>query len=124
MRLDQWLWAVRLYKTRPLAVQAIKAGHVKINGASTKPAHQAKAGEVIDARTGNITRTYRVLDFPKSRVSAKLVPQYAEDLTPPEEYERQKLLAMAPGVPVRPRGAGRPTKKERRLIDFLGEDGL
>ncbi len=121
MRLDQWLWAVRLYKTRPLAVQAIKAGHVKVNGESTKPAHQARAGEIVSARTGSITRTYRVLDTPRSRVSAKLVSQYAEDLTPPEEYERQKLLAMAPGVPVRPRGAGRPTKKERRILDSLEE---
>lgn len=124
MRLDQWLWAVRLYKTRPLAVQAIKGGHVKINGDTTKPAHEAKVGEVIAARTGSITRTYRVLDAPKSRLSAKLVPLYAEDLTPPEELERQRLLNAMPGhlQPHRPRGAGRPTKKERRVLDQFSEE--
>lgn len=121
MRLDQWLWAVRLYKTRNLAIEAIKGGHVKVNGAATKPAHEAKPGELVTARIGIMTRTLRVIDAPKSRVGAKLVPQFAEDLTPPEEFEKQREANLQ-FVGFRPRGAGRPTKRERRLLDeFEGE---
>jgi len=121
MRLDQWLWAVRLFKTRNLAVEAIKGEHVKVNGAATKPAHEAKPGELVVARIGVLTRTLRVLDAPHSRVGAKLVAQFAEDLTPPEEFEKQRALDFRPAG-MRPRGAGRPTKRERRLLDgFAGE---
>jgi len=119
MRLDQWLWAVRLFKTRSLAVEAIRGGHVKVNGAATKPAHEAKPGELVSARVGIMTRTLRVLDAPRSRVGAKLVAQYAEDLTPPEEFERQRESQLLPMA--RPRGAGRPTKRERRLMDGFEE---
>ena len=115
MRLDQWLWAVRLFKTRSLAVEAIKGGHVKINGAASKPAHEAKPGELVVARVGFMTRTLRVLGAPRSRVAAKLVPQFAEDLTPPEEFEKRALDFRPMGA--RPRGAGRPTKRERRLLN-------
>ncbi len=122
MRLDQWLWAVRLFKTRGLAVEAIKGGHVKINGVATKPAHESKPGEMVTARIGIITRTVRVLAAPHSRVGAKLVAQFAEDLTPPEEFEKQRAFDLrAEGV--RPKGAGRPTKRERRLLDEFAEDG-
>lgn len=121
MRLDQWLWAVRLYKTRSLAVEAIKGGHVKVNGAATKPAHEAKPGERVTARVGVMTRTLKVIDAPRSRVGAKLVAQYAEDLTPPEEFEKQRAFDFRP-TGVRPRGAGRPTKRERRLLDEFAAD--
>jgi ribosome-associated heat shock protein Hsp15 len=116
MRLDQWLWAVRLYKTRNLALEAIKGGHVKVNETATKPAHEMKPGELVAARIGIMTRTLRVIGAPFSRVGAKLVAQYAEDLTPPEEFEKQRTFNLRP-VGVRPRGAGRPTKRERRLLD-------
>ncbi len=116
MRLDQWLWAVRVFKTRGLSVAAIKAGHAKVNGENTKPAHEARAGEVVMVRIGIMTRTLRVLGAPASRVAAKLVPNFAEDLTPPEEYEKQRALSVnAPGF--RAKGAGRPTKRERRELD-------
>ncbi len=116
MRLDQWLWAVRVFKTRTLAVAAIKSRHVKVNGAETKPAHEAQAGELVTARTGLMTRTLRVLAAPPSRVAAKLVPQFAEDLTPPEELaKRDERCVRTPGF--RPKGAGRPTKRERRVMD-------
>lgn len=118
MRLDQWLWAVRLFKTRSLAVEAVKGGHVKVNGAATKPAHEAKPGEMITAQIGVITRTLRVIDAPRSRVGAKLVPQFAEDLTPPEEFEKQRAAEFRP-MAIRPRGAGRPTKRDRRILDSL-----
>lgn len=117
MRLDQWLWAVRLYKTRNLALEAIKGGHVKVNEAATKPAHEMKPGELVAARIGIMTRTLRVIAAPPSRVGAKLVAQFAEDLTPPEEFEKQRIFHLQPMAGARPRGAGRPTKRERRVID-------
>ena len=115
MRLDQWLWAVRVFKTRTLAVAAIKAGHAKVNGANTKPAHEARAGETVTVRIGVITRTLRVIGAPASRVAGKLVAEFAEDLTPPEEYDKQRVVRFLPGA--RARGAGRPTKRERRELD-------
>lgn len=121
MRLDQWLWAVRLYKSRSLATNAINGGHVKVNGAATKPAHKATPGDLVTARTGNLTRTLRVLDAPRSRVGAKLVGQFAEDLTPPEEFEKQRAVGLCLRPALRPRGTGRPTKRERRMLDDLAE---
>lgn len=121
MRLDQWAWAVRLYKTRSLAVEAIKGGHIKVNGSATKPAHEVKPGELVTARIGVMTRTLRAIDAPKSRVAAKLVGQFAEDLTPPEEFEKQRASALQlPGS--RAKGAGRPTKRERRLLEDFAEE--
>jgi ribosome-associated heat shock protein Hsp15 len=121
MRLDQWLWAVRLFKSRKLAAESIKGGHVKIKGVAIKPAHDAKPGELVIVRIGIMTRTLRVLDAPPSRVGAKLVPQFAEDLTPPEEFEKQRAFAF-PSKDARPRGAGRPTKRERRLLDKFADE--
>ena len=120
MRLDQWLWAVRVFKTRALAVAGIKAGHANVNGENTKPAHEARAGEIVTVRIGVMTRTLRVIGAPPSRVAGKLVAQFAEELTPPEEYEKQRAAAF--GVPgARARGAGRPTKRERRELDEWAE---
>ena len=118
MRLDQWLWAVRLYRTRTLAATAVKEHDVKVNDLEVKPAHLVRAGEVIAAKTGDITRTYRVIDAPGARVGAKLVPQFAEDLTPPEMYKREKSPEEL-GPATRARGSGRPTKRDRRLIERL-----
>jgi ribosome-associated heat shock protein Hsp15 len=116
MRLDQWLWAVRVFKSRSLAAEAIKGGLVKVNGDRSKPAHEPKPGELIVARVGVMTRTVRFLAAPKSRVGAKLVAEFAEDLTPPEERaKRPEPNLLPPGF--RPRGVGRPTKRERRLLD-------
>lgn len=118
MRLDQWLWAVRLYKTRTLAAEAIKGGHVKLNGDACKPAREVKPGELVIARCGQITRTMKVLGAPDARVGAKLVPQFAEDLTPPEELTRARdPVFVTPSF--RPKGSGRPTKRERRQLDGL-----
>lgn len=90
MRLDQWLWAIRVYKSRTLAADAIKAGRVRANGHEVKPSHEVRQGEVIAANIGPMQRTLRVIGTPDSRVGAKLVPDFAEDLTPPEEYEKQR----------------------------------
>jgi ribosome-associated heat shock protein Hsp15 len=116
MRLDQWLWAVRIYKTRTIAAEAIKGGLVKVGGDLAKPAREVKPGDVISARVNQITRTMVVLDSPKSRVGAKLVAQFMEDRTPPEEYQRRREANLLPPG-FRPRGSGRPTKRERREID-------
>ena len=120
MRLDQWLWAVRLFKSRALATAAIRAGHAKVNGAASKPAHEARAGEVVTVRIGVCTRTLRVIGAPPSRVGARLVAQFAEELTPPEEFEKQRAVRAHP-LGVRAKGAGRPTKRERREMDEFRE---
>jgi ribosome-associated heat shock protein Hsp15 len=117
-RLDKWLWAVRVYKTRALATAACRTGAVHVNELPAKPAREVHAGEIVTVRQGIMTRTLRVLAVPASRLGAKLVPAYGEELTPPAEYERareqrvQHLLAGAPGH-------GRPTKRERRQLDKL-----
>lgn len=122
VRADRWLWAVRLYKTRSLASAACNAGHVQINGHPCKPARSVRPGDVIQALAGEINRTVKVLAVLENRIGAKLVPRYLEDLTPPSEYEKPKEKSVAP-TGQRPKGAGRPTKKDRRLLgSFFGLD--
>ncbi len=121
MRLDQWLWAVRVYKSRTQAGDAIRGGLVKVNGERTKPSHEPKVGELIVARVGIMTRTVRYLASPRSRIAGKLVAEFAEDLTPPEEREkRPEPILLPPGF--RPKGAGRPTKRDRRVMEDFESD--
>ncbi len=115
MRWDQWLWNIRLYRSRSLAQTAIKDGQVLVDGVVIKPARDAKAGETVSAKTGDITRVYKVLGFPPRRISAPEVAAFAEDLTPPEAREEARQKTLEPGF--RARGLGRPTKRERRQID-------
>lgn len=120
VRIDKYLWAIRIYKSRTDATDACKGGKVKVNGADVKPSRVVKVGDVISARKGVVCFTVRVLELIDRRQGAKLVPQYAEDLTPPEELEKLR-------APVetfffkRDRGAGRPTKKDRRQMESLWE---
>lgn len=119
IRIDKWLWAVRIFKTRTQATDACKAGHIKINGVSVKPSHQVKIGETITIQKGEFTRTIKVLGIIEQRVGAKVALQYAEDLTPPEEYE--KLKEKKKTVPYYfDRGYGRPTKRDRRIMKKFG----
>ncbi len=118
MRLDQWLWAVRLFQTRSQAAAALKNQQVRISGAAVKPAREARPGDVLSIQVGVITRTVRVLAAPPERIGAKLVPQYLEDLTPPEEYEKARSLDNLL-APRRPKGSGRPTKLDRRATDLF-----
>ncbi|HOW32605.1 MAG TPA: RNA-binding S4 domain-containing protein [Bacteroidales bacterium] len=118
LRIDKWLWEVRLYKTRSQATEACKAGKVKLENSSVKPAKEIKPGDIITLSLNPLFKTVKVKDFPKSRLSAKLVPDFMEDLTPPEEYNRVKLIHET-NLEYRDRGIGRPTKKQRRLIDKL-----
>jgi ribosome-associated heat shock protein Hsp15 len=116
VRLDKWLWAVRLYKSRSLAATACAAGHVKIDGASVKSARNVRPGEVLVVQTERLRRTVKVLAALDQRVGAGLVSQYLEDLTPPAEFERARQDRIAT-VPVYPKGWGRPTKKNRRVLE-------
>ncbi|MCX6312667.1 MAG: RNA-binding S4 domain-containing protein [Bacteroidetes bacterium] len=115
-RIDKFLWEVRLYKTRTLASAAVKVGKVKLNGEITKTGKELKVADEISFRIGPMTRLVRVKDFPTNRVSAKLVLNFIDDLTPPEEYEKIKLMKEL-GPPVFHTGKGRPTKKDRRKLD-------
>jgi ribosome-associated heat shock protein Hsp15 len=121
VRIDKWLWALRLYKTRGIATQACRGGHVTVNGAHVKPSRAVRLNEIISARIGDLQRTVKVTGLLQNRVGPKLVGNYLEDLTPASEYLRVlQARETAAAVPKRPKGAGRPTKKERRQIDALG----
>ena len=119
-RLDKWLWAVRLYKTRSLAAQACREGRVMIGGQRVKPARAVHVGEIFTAKTGDLLRTVKVLGAPGSRVSAKLVPEFLEDLTPAAEFQKQR--ERLPAAFTWNQGSGRPTKKDRRLWEKFGTE--
>jgi ribosome-associated heat shock protein Hsp15 len=117
-RLDKWLWSVRVFKTRPLATAACRAGHVMIGELEAKPGRDVHVGETVTVRIGALTRTLQVAGLPRSRVAAKQLPEYLTDLTPPAEYERAKQAGIE-HLLARQRGAGRPTKKDRREMGRL-----
>jgi ribosome-associated heat shock protein Hsp15 len=119
VRIDKWLWMVRLYKTRSIATGACNAGKVKLNGENVKPSRDVRIGEVYEVHIGSLHKTVEVVDAPKSRVGAPLVPQYCTYLTPQAEYDRMKTLKTQE---FGPHGLGRPTKRERRQLDFIKEN--
>lgn len=121
-RIDKYLWAIRAYKTRSEAADACKGNKVKVDGVTVKPSRLVKVGEKIEFRKGAIQFTYRVKALIENRVGAKLVPDYAENLTPQSEIDKMKAPVETVFLS-RDRGAGRPTKKERRDIDAIW-DGL
>jgi len=118
VRIDKWLWAVRAFKTRSLASEACRSGKVKISDLSVKPSRELREGEIITLSQPPVLRTLRVLSLSGNRVSAKLVSTLMEDLTPQDEYDKLKHAREA-DFEFRPRGLGRPTKRERREIEFL-----
>lgn len=118
IRVDKWLWSVRAYKTRSQATDACKSGKVKIAETNVKPSREIKLNEEIRIQVNHITRTLKVIGLLDKRVGAKLVPEYMEDLTTSEEYDKEKIKREI-NYEYRDRGLGRPTKKERRLIDRL-----
>lgn len=119
-RLDKWLWAVRVFKTRSLATDACRAGSVAVNDQPAKPGRNVHAAEIVTVRQGLFTRTLRVVAVPRSRVGAKLVAEFCTDLTPPAEYEKLRERSVQQ-VLAREMGSGRPTKRDRRLLDRLLE---
>lgn len=120
LRLDKWLWAVRVFRTRSLASDACRAGSVAVNELPAKPAREVHPGETVRVRLGLMTRTLRVSGVPRSRVGAKLVAGFFEDLTPLEEWEKGRQQTVQQ-VLARDKGSGRPTKRDRRLLDQLFE---
>lgn len=118
IRIDKWLWAVRLFKTRSQASDACRGGKVKIDGQNVKPSREIKVGEEIEVQLGIVRRKVCVKTVLKNRVGAKLVEEYMKDLTPIEEYEKLELLKQL-NHEKRDRGSGRPTKKNRRDISKL-----
>ena len=116
IRIDKYLWAVRLFKTRSLATEACRAGRVKHNGEPVKASHEVTAGEIFELNIEQIHRTIQVKMPLGKRVGAKLVADYLTDLTPKEEYERIELARQFT-FEKRERGVGRPTKRERREIE-------
>lgn len=121
MRLDKWLWAVRVYKTRSLAATACRNGRVTIAGQPAKPAREVKINNLILAHNGELTRTIRVIALLERRVGAPVVREFMEDLTPASEYEKLKERNVEPFF-FRPKGMGRPTKKERRALGKIARD--
>lgn len=121
VRVDKYLWAMRIYKTRSIAADACKNGRISMNGVQLKPSRTFKAGDVFNVRKGPVTYTYRVLQLTENRLGAKLVPEYMRDETSPQQLEILELARMA-GIGGRDRGTGRPTKKDRREIEIFMSD--
>ncbi|GHV56639.1 heat-shock protein Hsp15 [Bacteroidia bacterium] len=116
VRIDKWMWATRIFKTRTIAVEACKKNRVMVNNVEAKPSRMIKAGDVIQVRKPPVTYSFKVLELTQNRVGAKLVPNYLENITPPEQYEILELQKIS-GFVDRARGTGRPTKKDRRNLD-------
>ena len=115
-RLDKWLWAVRIFKTRSIAADACKNGRVSINGALAKPARTVKEGDEVSVRKPPVTYTFRVLQAIEKRVGAKLLPDIIENITDPTQYEILEMTRIS-GFVNRAKGTGRPTKKDRRALE-------
>jgi ribosome-associated heat shock protein Hsp15 len=118
-RVDKFLWAVRIFKTRSLATDICKSKRIIINDIAVKPSRIIKIGDIIEYKQAPIIRTFEVLDFPKSRVSAKLSINFVKETTPESSFEMLKQIKNT--IIKRDKGSGRPTKKERRLLDNLNK---
>tara|TARA_B100000809_G_scaffold252094_1_gene286386 strand:- start:10684 stop:11088 length:405 start_codon:yes stop_codon:yes gene_type:complete len=121
MRIDKYLWTVRYFKTRSIATEACKKGHIKINGTNIKPSKLVYIGEKISIRKNQINYQIEILDIPKNRMGAKLVDLYRKDTTPKEAFEAQELLKYSKDY-YRKKGVGRPSKKDRRDIEDFREE--
>lgn len=128
VRIDKWLWAVRLFKTRTLAAEACKKGKVIIQNVQVKPSRNVKVGDVVCIKRNPVLFSFKVLALSENRMNAKLVPGFMENVTTPDQLELIELAKLV-GQTGRDRGTGRPTKKERRELDdfiepsFMDEDG-
>ena len=126
-RIDKWLWASRIFKTRTIAAEACKKGRVFINGTQVKPSRMIKPGEVIQVKKPPVTYSFKVLQAIEKRIGAKVVPEILENVTTPEQYELLEMSKIS-GFVDRARGPGRPTKKDRRSMEefitpeYFGDD--
>ena len=123
VRIDKWLWAVRVFKTRSMATEACKLGRVTIEGMNVKPSHIIKVGDKISVRKPPITFTFEVLALLDNRVGAKLVPNYLKNVTPPDQYELLEMARIG-GFVKRQKGLGRPTKKDGREMKEFTEEAF
>ena len=121
-RIDKWQWVVRIYKTRSIAAEACKKGHVSIGDRTAKPAHNIRVGDIVNVKKAPVTYSFRVRKCAENRVGAKLVPELMENVTTQEQYEILEMSKIS-GFVGRARGTGRPTKKERRELDQFVEEG-
>ena len=119
-RIDKWLWAARIFKTRSLAADACKNGRVTFNGSTIKPSRMIKEGDTVHVKKSPITYSFKVLKAIEQRVGAKLIPEIYENVTDPKQYELLEMSRIS-GFVDRARGTGRPTKKERRALDAFVE---
>ncbi|MBR4651431.1 MAG: RNA-binding S4 domain-containing protein [Prevotella sp.] len=122
-RLDKWLWASRIFKTRSIAAEACKNGRVTKDGVTMKPSRMVKVGEVISVRKPPITYSFKILNAIENRVGAKLVPEVYENVTDPKQYELLEMSRIS-GFIDRQKGTGRPTKKDRREIEAFVEPAM
>ena len=120
-RIDKWLWASRIFKTRSIAADACKNGHVTVGNVTVKPSRMVKVGETVSVRKPPITYSFRILKAIEQRVGAKLLPEIYENVTAPEQYELLEMTRIS-GFVDRARGTGRPTKKDRRSLDAFIND--
>jgi len=123
LRIDKWLWAVRIYKTRSQAANACKKGSVLIDGQQVKPSRTVKVGETVTVKKKPVFYKYKVLGLLEKRQSAKIADEYKEDVTPEEELKKLDVQKQAT-FERRDKGAGRPTKKERRILDRIKKKGI
>ena len=127
IRIDKWLWAVRIFKTRSIAAEACKKGKILVQNVQVKPSRTVKVGDIIQVKKNPVLFSFKVLALPNNRMNAKLVPEFMENVTTPDQLELLELGRIA-AQNARARGTGRPTKKERREIDdffepyFLDDD--
>lgn len=122
-RVDKWLWAVRVFKTRSLAADACKKGRVLMQGVAVKPSRELKVGDVLQVRRNPIIYTFKVVALTQNRVGAKLVPQFMANVTSPDQLELLEVLKLDQSNR-RAKGLGRPTKKERRDLDDFFDDAI
>lgn len=120
-RIDKWLWAMRVFKTRTIATEACKKGRVMMGGVAVKPSRSIKEGDVIDVRKPPVTYTFRVLKVTGNRLGAKLVPEYLENITSPDQYELLEMTKIS-GFVDRRKGLGRPTKRDSRELSKFKEE--
>jgi ribosome-associated heat shock protein Hsp15 len=120
-RVDKWLWAARIFKTRTIAAAACKKGQVCMKGAQLKPSRTVRVGDIIDVRKSPVTYSFRILQAIEKRVGAKLLPEIFENVTAPEQFEILEMAKIS-GFIGRAKGLGRPTKKDRRSLDSFTSD--
>lgn len=121
VRVDKWLWAMRVFKTRTIATDACKKGRVLMSGAAVKPSRTIKVGDIIDVKKPPITYTFKVVQLTQNRLGAKLVPEYLENLTPKSQYDLLEMSRIS-GFIDRQKGLGRPTKREGREMERFKEE--